>query len=209
MPAPRRSTRLRPNERRVVSITRVFDTSRGTPGIVRQVRKEWALVQVVDDLRLDGWECIRLADVVAVTRGSSERFAERVLRKEGVLGSPAPAQVTLNDVVTFVRTLLPLPVLALECEGDSDFLLGKPLRATSRHVVVHEVDGGGVWLRRSTRVQLSDITRVQFGDDYGRMFERYAPRARQSPARIVDRKLARARWAGGTRDERRAQWPEA
>lgn len=74
----RAAPRLVPKVGRVVSVERVFEPGRGVPGIVTHVGTEWALVAVVSDLVFDGWECVRVRDVVAVTRGSHERFAEKV-----------------------------------------------------------------------------------------------------------------------------------
>lgn len=156
--------------RRVVSIERVFEPGRGVPGVVRRVGPEWALVGVVRDLELDGWECFRVRDVVAVTRGQHERFADRVLPRRRA--RPVPR---LESTAALLASLKTLPILSIECETDGDFRLGKLLDLDGSTALFHGVDPGGRWYRSATRVALSDVTRVAFGDHHAAMYAKYAP----------------------------------
>lgn len=61
---------------RVGGLARSLPGSSNVLGRIEAVRSEWVLLGIVDDLRLDGWECVRLADTTAVVRGASERFTE-------------------------------------------------------------------------------------------------------------------------------------
>lgn len=178
MPA---NTGLRADQQRVVSIRRSWD-ARETPGVVRRVGAVWALVQVIDDLRLDGWECLRLADVARVRRGEAERFAEHVLRRTRRLSAPAAPLDTTSRLLSWLARRR---MVALECEGDRDFLLGRILEVDDEAALVQSIDVGGCWRTWATRVTLTDVTRVAFGDHSARMYARHGSRwcAPRRPAR--------------------------
>lgn len=171
-PRGRKATlRLAARAGRVVSIQRSFEPGTAAPGIVTEVGEEWALVAVVSDLALDGWECVRVRDVVGVTRGSHERFAEKVLapRRRAAL---APR---LDSTAALLESLRMLPMLSVENEAAGDFLLGRVLELDDRSLLFHGVDPGGRWDRSATRKALRDVTRVAFGDHYGAMYAKHAP----------------------------------
>lgn len=172
---------MRTDEKRVVAIRRSFDATNRL-GVVCRVGAEWALVRVVNDLRLDGWECLRLRDVESTRRGSHERFAEKVLR----LGT-APPRVSLGTTRALVESLPPRRLVVVECEADDDFLLGRILATDERFVDVHGIDASARWARHATRVNLEDITRLQFGDHYSRSFERHEAKWRAPRSAPRDR----------------------
>lgn len=166
-------------------------------GKCRSGSAEWVLLGIVDDLRLDGWQCVRLADITAVVRGASERFAERVIRRQ-YPNAVGPPELSLGGAVTLLRSLGSTQLVALECEEAGDFLLGYVVGVTPRSVDVHAVSSKGTWGERAERVQLADLTRVQVGTHYNAMFERYASRRSRrspgaSPAAAAVRRAAAAR----------------
>jgi hypothetical protein len=170
---------MRADPKRVVVIRRSFSTGLG---VVCRVGVEWALVRIIDDLRVDGWECLRVRDVESVTRGTHERFAEKVLS----LSSAVP-RLSLDSTHALLDGLPARRLVALECEGDGDFLLGRSLALDEASVVVHPIKASGRWFGHATRVRLDDITRVAFGDHYARMFERHGPPWRAPRAAPRDR----------------------
>ncbi|MDP1914747.1 MAG: hypothetical protein Q8L14_00790 [Myxococcales bacterium] len=138
----------------------------------------------MNDLRLDGWECLRVRDVESTRRGSHERFAQKVLR----LGA-APPRVSLGSTRALVESLPPRRLVVVECEADDDFLLGRILGFDDRFVDVHSIDASGRWAGHATRVSLEEITRLQFGDHYSRSFERHGAKwraPRSAPAIAPD-----------------------
>jgi hypothetical protein len=147
------------------------------------VGRSWALFHVVGDLRLDGWECIRLADITATRHGPYERFTEKVLKKESALRNARHPTVPLGETVALMKALQGESIVGLDFEDDDDFVLGKVLRVGSHTAVIHTVDARGKWDSAATRVLLSDITRIQFGDHYGTMFERHAE-TRHAPKEV-------------------------
>ncbi len=171
---------MRADAKRVVLIRRSF--SKGL-GVVCRVGAEWALVRIIDDLRVDGWECLRVRDVEQTTRGTHERFAEKVLR----LKSPVP-KLSLESSHALLEGLPARRLVILECEGDGDFLLGRMLALEKNSVVVHTIDAAGHWCGHATRVLLDDVTKVKFGDHYSRIFQRHgamwrAPRSTRERSR--------------------------
>lgn len=177
--------RLRANLRHVGGLARSLPSSSNVLGRIEAVGAEWVLLGIINDLRLDGWECVRLADTTAVVRGASERFAEKIIRSEHP-NDVGPPELALGNTVTLLRSLGSTRLLALECEEDGDFLLGYVVRVGPRSADVHAVSSTGTWGERAVRVQLADLTRVQFGTHYNAMFERYAS-ARHAPAGAAPR----------------------
>lgn len=165
--------RLLANLGKVVGLARSVPGFSSVLGRVEAVGSEWALLRTVNDLRLDGWECVRLVDTTAVLRGASERFAEKIIRSEHP-NDVAPPELALGNTATLLSSLSLARLVALECEEDGDFLLGIVVRVSSRSADVYAVNSTGAWGKRAVRVQLADLTRVQFGTHYNAMFERYA-----------------------------------
>jgi len=181
--------KLREDHERLVTLERPFaDLARPLVAVCR-VGKEWLLAHKVDDLRVDGWECLRIRDVRGVSRGAHEPFAERVLGGEKALDQHEHPDVDLDDAAGLLRGLRGRPMVTWECEADGAFLLGTILRVGRRSAVIHPVGANGVWFRHAVRVALEDITRVAAADHYGRMFERYA-RVRPRVTRVKDRAKA-------------------
>ena len=171
---------MRADAKRVVLIRRSFSSGLG---VVCGVGAQWALVRIIDDLRVDGWECLRVRDVEAITRGTHERFAEKVLR----LKSSVPP-LSLESTHALLEGLPARRLVILECEGDGDFLLGRMLALDEHSVVIHTIDAAGHWCGHATRVRLDDLTKVKFGDHYSAIFQRHgatwhAPRSTRERSR--------------------------
>lgn len=143
------------------------------------------MVHIVNDLRLDGLECVRIADVTSVSQGPHERFATKAL-KAATAGLEHPT-ISLNTTGAMLRALMPSALVANACEHDDDFLLGKLLRVHRWSAVIHTIDSGGRWNRNAVRVAFDDISGVLFGDHYSRMFAAHGP-PRPEPRLIVRRR---------------------
>ncbi|MDP2269236.1 MAG: hypothetical protein Q8K32_00815, partial [Archangium sp.] len=121
----------------------------------------------------------------AYARAIKARSGGRSLRSEHPK-DVGPPEVALGNTVALLRSLGSARLIALECEEDGDFLLGHVVRVGPRSADVHAVSSTGTWGERAVRVQLADLTRLQFGTHYNAMFERYAS-ARHAPAGAVPR----------------------
>jgi hypothetical protein len=166
---------IKPGDGGIVSIARVIGAPTKSLGMVCGVGQSWLLVHIVDDLRFDGYECLRVQDVTGVSRGRHERFAWRVLvGARGATELEHPA-LPLEATGPMLRALRATPLIALVCEDDDDFLLGHLLRVDANSATIHTIDAAGKWSRSATRVALRDITRVQFGDHYSLVFTAHAP----------------------------------
>jgi hypothetical protein len=165
--------RLTANPSRVVQVERRGSTTRPL-GVIHRVGRAWIQVRVIDDLRFDGWEWLRRADVVRVERTTGTRFADRVLTPSAVEG-PSPA---LESTAALLTDLPARRLVILECEADGDFLLGRILSVEASSAVVHAIDAAGRWFGHATRVVLDDVTRVHDGSHYARTYERHGDRWR-------------------------------
>lgn len=166
---------------RVVSVARSVGPEK--LGIVRAVGRDWLLLHMVTDLRLEGFECLRVAAVTEVSSGRHERFAARALSGERRTTTPT---LPLDSTTSMLAALCPKPLVAIECERDDDFLLGKLLHVDARSAVIHSIDAACEWHPHASRVALGDITRVMFEDHYSGVFAAHAP-PRPTPQSTVDR----------------------
>jgi hypothetical protein len=175
MPPDRQPLRLQAEHDHVVTIERRAPEQSKVTGVVCRAGSAWALVHsVTEAFDLDGWKCIRVADVADVRRGASERFAAKVLRRERSLAAAEHPELRLNGTAELLKSLLKRSIVALSCEGDDDFLFGRLLRVGVRSAVLHHVDCEGRWFRDATRFALADVTLIEFGSRYCEMYGRYA-----------------------------------
>ncbi|MCU0697839.1 MAG: hypothetical protein MUC96_15040 [Myxococcaceae bacterium] len=96
------------------------------------------------------------------------RFADRVL-EPGLVREPSCA---LDSTAALLSSLSRRRLVAVECEADDDFLLGRIISVDQTTAVVHAIDARGRWARHATRLELDDVTRVQ-RCHYERCFERH------------------------------------
>lgn len=111
----------------------------------------------------------------------------RALRGEGAAAGHGSAWVSLGTTRALVESLPPRRPVVVECEADDDFLLGRILATDERFVDVHGIDASARWARHATRVNLEDITRLQFGDHDSRSFERHGAKWRAPRSAPRDR----------------------
>jgi hypothetical protein len=170
----RQRLRLRPDHERVVTIKRRAPEQRDVTGIVCRVGTTWAMVHSMNAFDLDGWISVRVDDVDRLCHEEHERLATKALRGEGWLAAAEHPELRLDDTAELLKSLSTRPIVALECEGDDDFLFGRLLRVATRSAVLHHVDCAGKWLRHATRFALSDVTLVELGSRYCETYGRYA-----------------------------------
>ncbi len=131
---------------------------------------EFFAIHLLDKgIRLDGFNCMRYADVSSVDVPSPySAFHDRVLALRGQ--EPAPSlPVDLSSVSALIRTagaVYPVVTLHLESQDPHCCYIGKVLSVDDEMVSMRSIDPGGAWEDGHAAYSLSEITRVDFGSAY-------------------------------------------
>ena len=138
-------------------------------GFVVSMSERWvALQSFVDSVFFDGYEVVRIADVVDVKDQRGEGYVERALAG---LGRPevdftlAGAETT-SEVLKAAADHSSLVCIRIEMEREDPMLVGRIVRLGARKYDIHFIDPGGVWESEPRREWYGDVTRVMFGDRY-------------------------------------------
>lgn len=127
-------------------------------------------INLVDkSIRLDGFNCMRYADVSSVDAPAPySAFRDRVLKLRGQ--EPARSvPVDLSSVSELIRTAAaayPVVTLHLDWQDPGCCYIGKILSVDDDEVSIRCITPGGEWQDDVDRYSLSDITRVDFAGAY-------------------------------------------
>ncbi len=131
---------------------------------------EFFAIHMVDQgIRLDGFKCLRYADVSSIDAPAPfAALIDRVLELRGqeVVGA---SPVDLSSVATLIRTAgeaFAVVTLFLESQDPDVCFIGKVLSVDDERVQIRCIDPGGVWEDGEESYALSEVTRVDFGDSY-------------------------------------------
>jgi hypothetical protein len=175
------------NAERVVEV--VTRQGRAKEGVIVSSGSEWTVMRVIDELRLDGWSCLRNDDITDVRDDEAHRFAERVIFSEpDARDAFREPKLPLDSTQSLLSTLSNQGLLTVRC-SDGDFLLGEALEVTPDEVVVQAIGPQGAWYGHATKIALADVSAVGWGDWYARMFAKYA-HPRPAPTGTVPRDTA-------------------
>lgn len=152
-------------------------------GVVVAAGGPLVLVRPFHDFTPEGFAILRACDVVEVRHGERERLWERMLRGEGLLGTPeaeaaAGAGLPLGGLRSALAALVGRHVI-IEREGvdpaDDTFSIG-PLLAVDDEAATQRIyDSLGRWEDEPEVTPLDRITQVQFDTPYDRTFAKYLP----------------------------------
>lgn len=126
-----------------------------------------------DDFLLDGFTIRHLRDFEKLDI-CPER-AQQICRAEGLTGQLTTPDIPLEDwqaVFAALQARGGLISVAQETLDDLFFDIGTVESVHSDHVVLHRVDGDGVW-QKSVEILYSRITAVEFDSRYLRVFQKY------------------------------------
>lgn len=178
MTKPNGALRSALKRRESVKISRREHEDVGVYGFPLAVSAQLVLLREVRDFDVDGFTVLRLADIVAVRSGASERFVERALRDSGELATARPGRRPLTigtwkDV--FQALAATAEVVTVECEPteEDEFLVGKVVGLSPDAVGIHHFDSTAVWDSSPIVVPFGAVRRVSFGTRYTRVFARY------------------------------------
>ena len=141
-----------------------------THGYVLEVGPQFFLLALVgEDMRFNGFQCLRLQDVRRLqVPDPYADFVVAALRKRGqrIRKKPNVDISELPALLISANRLFPIVTIHRERVKPDSCWIGRVLDVTNKSVLLHEIGPDAVWDKKSTRFQLSEITRVEFGGGY-------------------------------------------
>lgn len=136
-------------------------------GFVVHVDREWAVLQLVYDVVLNGWSAVRLDTLRDVVRQPADAFITRALAWAGQHPEPADLDTTsVHDLLRSASTAFPVVTLFTEAADPTVCAIGRPTRLGGSKVTFRDVSSEAVWSDETRRFRLDDITRVDVGGRY-------------------------------------------
>ncbi|MFF9049987.1 hypothetical protein ACF09Z_02360 [Streptomyces erythrochromogenes] len=148
-------------------------------GFVVAVGTEWTVLAPCTDLRLDGWEAVRTADVTKVRpRGDEDCLSVRVLRRRGrwPVRAPGPA-LPLDGLPALARAAsraFGLVSLHVERHAPDACWIGEVAEVRPKSLRLREVDPEARWQSAPSKFPFKHVTRVGFGGRYERTLLEFA-----------------------------------
>lgn len=150
-------------------------------GYLLDASPAFAVLHPFHDFNPEGYSIIRTADIVEVRSGPGERLWDRMLAGEGKLdGLTLPIQVDLSTIRAVIESIdRAYGRMIVECEDleedIEDFYIGTVAEVDDSMLVFNHFDGFGEWAQEPGRIDLSEITVIQFATPYIDGFWKYLP----------------------------------
>ena len=139
-------------------------------GYVLDVGPQFFLLAVVrEDMRFDGFSCLRIADVRRLQAPAKyAAFAEAALRKRGEYLAEKPT-IDLSNISNLLRSadvLFPLITIHRERVDPDVCHIGRVATINNSTVSLLEIGPDAAWDSELCSYKLREITRVDFGGGY-------------------------------------------
>jgi hypothetical protein len=141
-----------------------------THGYVLDIGKKFLLLALIgDDMRFNGFQCLRLKDVKRLqVPDPYADFAVAALRKRGqeIRKKPSVDLSNLPDLLISANRLFSLVTIHRGDVKSGCCWIRRLLEVTDKTLFLQEIGPDGVWEKKASRFRLSEITRVEFGGGY-------------------------------------------
>jgi hypothetical protein len=139
-------------------------------GFVLDVGPEFFLLAIVsDDIRYDGFSCIRLRDLRKLEAlDPTAKFPIEALKKRG-LRTPKKPKVDLSNIGKLLETAgraFPAVAIYRERIAPEKCYIGRIVEVTKNRVSFLSLNPDASWDDELTGIKLKEITQVGFGGDY-------------------------------------------
>jgi len=143
-------------------------------GFVVDVSPRWVAVQcLADSVYFDGYQLLRVEDVIDVVDDRENGFIERGIAS---LGRPE-VDFHLPDVANTAEVLRAATdhseLVGIDMEKRDQFFVGVVTTLGERKFDMHLIGADGAWLHDPGRWWYGDVTRVMFGDRYTHQLKRF------------------------------------
>jgi hypothetical protein len=158
---------------KMVRVTRGFAGDPTQLGFVLGIGGSLVLLHQFHDFYAEGYTTLRIADVERIRTGEQERFLERIIIAEGLLGGLGiPYPLTLDDMRSLLSDLYERghPVV-VECEGretsaHDEYYIGQIVAVGNESLKLLYFNAVGKWDSEPSVIAFPSITRVQFDTPY-------------------------------------------
>jgi hypothetical protein len=161
------------HERRMVKLSRRFETT-CPRGYILDVGPKFVVLSLVSDrLWFDGYECFRIADVKKLATDPYSKFAEAVLSARGEKRpkrSPVDVSTTEN-LITSSSKAFPLIAIHTEQVDPNVCWIGRVQSVRRGRISFLSIKSDATWEAKPDHYNLDDITRINFDGDYERALD--------------------------------------
>ncbi len=150
------------------------DTYVGIP--IRRSKSLLAIHQL-NDFHFNGYRIVRLQDIVKIRRGKFEMTLQKIMKSTGEIEKHAnPGWIRLGTWQSLLACLKKKKTCICISSGFIDvdvFAVGEVQTLNANSVILKSFDATGKWCKPKHNIKFSDITEVQFGDEYSTVFHQY------------------------------------
>lgn len=136
-------------------------------GFVVAVDQDWAILNLVYDVELNGWSAIRLDTIREVERQRADSFITRALDWAGE--GPEPVDLDTRSVDHLLRsasTHFPLTTIYTEAADPTVCAIGRVQRIGPRQVTLLDISSNATWATTPRNLRLDEVTRIDVGARY-------------------------------------------
>ena len=127
------------------------------------------VVQGIDDVRFNGFSCIRIADVRKLeVPHKYAGFSEAARKKLGVITpkKPSLSLASTSELLLSAQKIFPLVTLQREVVDPDVCYIGRVIEVNKAFVSLLEIGPDARWDKKPNSYRLNEITRVDFGGRY-------------------------------------------
>ena len=154
--------------RQLVKFTRPFEPG-PVEGYVLAIGPQFFLLALVDDVRFNGFQCLRISDVRGLQAPAKyAAFVEAALtvRGERMRGRPRLRLDSLEELLWSANRSFPLVTIHREKVDPDICHIGRITALKNNRVSLLEIGPDALWDKEACHYSLKEITRVDFGGDY-------------------------------------------
>lgn len=167
------------NNKMIINIERVFNVEMDIiHGFPIAMSNELILMSVISDFHDEGFAILRLSDITDAYSTENDAFYEKICISEKIGNNTT---TTIKDITNLTFVLKQLMnydgFISIQCEEQIEkctFYLGKIDIIEYDGVIFKDVGMDGIWDVETHKILFDKITQITFGDNYSKMFYKYA-----------------------------------
>lgn len=163
--------------RSLVTIKREKIDENKIQGFLLDYSQELVLIQYVYDFRLDGLLALRLSDITSIESTKTDVFQTQLIHDEGLLTNFSfETNYNVKSWTSLVRDISSeFRFIIVEDENPKDplFFLGEISLITEEKVSIRCFSGTAKWNESLSEIPVEDISSIQAGNNYVRVYARY------------------------------------
>ncbi len=147
-------------------------------GLPIMLSNRFLLMTVVNDFHDEGYAILNIANITDAYSNEYDTFYEKICISEGLLDIPRPK--FLSSIHSYKQIFKCLQVyeglVSIQCEKQIKrcaFYLGIVKAVKDENVEFLDIGMDGKWDNETHIIQYDEITQINFGDNYSKMYYKY------------------------------------